>query len=270
MLDVINTIDRDDLRDQVRNAPAYPHFKIDNFLDAAFAEEVHTSFPTFDEVAAMGQGFSAVNERGKIQVTDSSNFSPPMLRLHEALASQEFLDLMSYAMDIPNLLADPELVGGGIHATRSRGHLDVHVDFNYIEERNLHRRMNILVFLNKDWEEEYGGCFEVWDQDVKTCHNTFLPVFNRCCAFATSDISYHGVTAVKCPEDRARQSFAAYYYTEEAPPHWTGEAHSTIFKARPDEKLKGAVLMPAENAKRGMRKAFRRVKSGIKKVVKKG
>ena len=72
------------------------------------------------------------------------------------------------------------------------------------------------------------------------------------------------MTAVKCPEGRARKSFAAYYYTKEAPAHWTGEAHSTIFKARPDEVLKGNVLMPLEKAKRRLQEAF----SGLKKKIK--
>ena len=119
--------------------------------------------------------------------------------------------------DIPNLLADPELVGGGMHQTGPRGHLDVHIDFNFIPERSLHRRLNILVYFNKDWKREWGGEIELWDEHVKTCVHSFSPLFNRCVVFETNEVSYHGVTAVKCPEDRSRKSFAAYYYTKEAP-----------------------------------------------------
>src|SRR6202042_3254254 len=114
-----------------------------------------------------------------------------------------------------------------------RGRLDVHVDFNYIADRRLHRRLNILIYLNKDWRPEWGGEIELWDPEVKVRHASLSPAFNRCVVFATSDVSYHGVTAVRCPEGRVRKSFAAYYYTREAPPHWTGEGHSTLFKARP-------------------------------------
>lgn len=212
----------------------------------------------------MGRSFAAVNERGKVQITNSKVFAEPIRRLHEELASPEFLDLMSYALDVPGLMADPELVGGGIHETGPRGHLDVHVDFNYIEERDLHRRANILVYMNKNWKPEWGGNIELWDKDVKKCHHSFSPIFNRCVVFATNEISYHGVTAVKCPEGVMRKSFAAYYYTKEAPAGWTGEKHSTIFKARPNERLKKYLLMPGEKAKRTMQSTVQKLKRTLK------
>lgn len=261
---VIRPVDREALRATVRAAKPFPHFSIDNFLEEGFAEECLASFPSFDQASKLGRSFATVNERNKIQITDSTKFPPAILRLHEALASQEWLDFMSYVMDIPKLLADPEMVGGGIHETGPRGHLDVHVDFNYIEERQLHRRINILVYFNKDWKPEWGGNIELWDTDVKVCHHSFMPIFNRCVVFETSDISYHGVSAVKCPEGVSRKSFAGYYYTKEAPAHWTGESHSTIFRARPDEKLKGTVLMPAEKLSRSVKGAIRTIKRKVK------
>ncbi len=115
--------------------------------------------------------------------------------------------------------------------------------------RELHRRLYILIYFNKDWQPEYGGNIVLWDEHVKVCHHSFSPIFNRCVVFETNEVSYHGVTAVKCPPGQARKSFAAYYYTKEAPAHWTGVAHSTIFKARPDEVIKGNVMMPLEKAR---------------------
>lgn len=250
MLSLINPIDRDALRRRVREAVPFPHFCIDNFLDPEFAERVHAAFPSFEEATRVGRSFAAVNERGKIQMTDSGAFAEPIRALNEALASAEFLDLLGEVFEIPNLLADEQLVGGGLHQTGPRGHLDVHVDFNYIKDRDLHRRLNILLYLNKDWPESWGGQVELWDRDVRVRHHAFTPIFNRCVVFATSEISYHGVTAVRCPEGQSRKSFAAYYYTREAPAGWTGEAHSTIFRARPNEILKGKVLMPLERTKR--------------------
>jgi Rps23 Pro-64 3,4-dihydroxylase Tpa1-like proline 4-hydroxylase len=261
---LINPIDRDALRARVRQAAPFPHFCIDQFLEAEFAEQVYQAFPSFEEAARIGRSFSAVNEKGKIQVTDASKFAGPIAELNRALAAPEFLDLLSSAFEIPRLLPDEELVGGGMHQTGPRGHLDVHVDFNYIEERQLHRRLNILVYFNKDWKPEWGGNIELWDKDVKVCHHSFSPIFNRCVVFQTSEISYHGVTAVQCPEDRTRKSFAAYYYTKETPQSWNGEIHSTNFKARPDEVLKGNVLMPLEKAGNRLRSAV----AGIKRKIK--
>ncbi len=264
---IINPIDRDALRTRVRQASPFPHFKIDEFLDPAFAQSVLEAFPSFDQALKVGTSFNAVNEYKKVQVTDSSLFAEPIAQLNQALAAPEFLELMGYVFDIPNLVADDQLFGGGIHQTGPRGHLDVHIDFNYIEDRALHRRLNILVYFNKDWREEWGGNIELWDKDVKVCQHSFVPIFNRCVVFATNEISFHGVTAVKCPPGMSRKSFAAYYYTKEAPAHWTGESHTTIFKARPDELVKGQVLMPIESAKRSVVKAFRGLKKKIKQTL---
>jgi hypothetical protein len=261
---IIRPIDRDELRQRVRSSTPFPNFCIDNFLDGEFAQRVLDAFPTFEEASKLGRSFDAVNERRKIQVTDASTFAEPIAELNRALAAPEFLDLLSYVFEIPSLLADEQLDGGGIHQTGSRGLLDVHIDFNYLGLRELHRRLNILIYFNKDWDPAWGGNIELWDKDVKVCHHSFSPVFNRCVVFETSDISYHGVTAVKCPDDRTRKSFAAYYYTKEAPPGWNGDVHSTVFKARPDEVIKGKVLMPLEKAQRRLREVAREVKRKIK------
>jgi hypothetical protein len=260
----INPIDRDELVERVRTSSPVKNFCIDNFLDESFAESVLAAYPTFEEAMKVGTSFAAVNEKKKVQLTDSSTFAEPVAELNRQLASPEFLGLLSEVFEMPNLLADEQLVGGGIHQTGSRGHLDVHVDFNYIAERDLHRRLNILVYFNKNWKPEWGGNIELWDADVKHCHHSFSPIFNRCVVFETNEISFHGVTAVKCPEGQSRKSFAAYYYTREAPAHWNGVAHSTIFRARPDEILKGNVMMPLENAKRKLIGTLRGIKQKLK------
>ena len=92
-------------------------------------------------------------------------------------------------------------------------------------------------------------------------------MFNRACGFVTSEISYHGVTPVNCPPGSARKSFAVYYYTKEAPQGWDGVKHSTVFKARPDEWLKGNVLMPFEESLNLLKTVSQKVKGEIKKVV---
>jgi hypothetical protein len=261
---IIKPLDRDALRDRVRQATPFPSLCIDGLLDEGFAHRVADAFPSFEQAAAMGRQFAALNERGKVQVTDSSLFPEPVAELNRALASAEFREILSHAFEIPDLLEDDRLTGGGMHQTGPQGHLDVHVDFNYVPDQQLHRRLNILVYFNRDWKPEWGGEVELWDKDVKVRHHAFLPVFNRCVIFATSKISYHGVTAVTCPPGNTRKSFAAYYYTREAPANWDGKAHSTIFKARPDEVLKGRVLMPAEKMRHWLRSTLRDAKKLIK------
>lgn len=261
----INQFDIEQLKHCVSTAEPFPFFHIDNFLSLDFADAVLESFPTYGDAIKLGMSFNAVNEKGKVQVTDRKTFAPAVRELNDVLASQEWLDILSYVMDIPKLLSDDQLTGGGIHQTGPRGHLDVHVDFNYIADRELHRRLNILVYFNKDWQSAWGGNVELWDKDVKVCRHSFLPVFNRCVVFETNEISFHGVTAVQCPEGMSRKSFAAYYYTKEAPVGWDGTSHSTIFKARPDEVAKKLVAMPLEKLSRAVQGQVRGIKDSIKK-----
>lgn len=267
MSSVIQPIDRDALREQFQTAQPFPSFSIDGFLDPEFAMSVAKTYPTYACARTMGQEFSAVNERLKVQITDSAKFPAPVKTLSDALASPEFLADLEYITGIPNLLADPELAGGGMHLSGPGGRLDVHVDFNYLADRALHRRLNILVYLNPQWEDGWGGYVELWDRSVSHCVQAFKPVFNRCVVFQTSQISFHGVTPVTCPVHELRRSFAAYYYTKEAPEGWDGTEHSTIFRARPNEKLRGSILMPAEAAKRAAVETVQRGKRWLKRAI---
>jgi Rps23 Pro-64 3,4-dihydroxylase Tpa1-like proline 4-hydroxylase len=207
-----------------------------------------------------------VNEQRKVQITDSKKFPDPVKRLNEAISAPAFLADLEYITGIPRILADEQLAGGGMHVTGAGGRLDVHVDFNLIEDRRLFRRLNILLYLNPVWNEAWGGHIELWDKNVRNCQYRCVPALNRCLLFETSDISYHGVARVTAPADVARQSFAAYYYTREAPPGWTGTVHSTIFRARPDEKLRGLVQMPVEKLRRGLAEKIKQSKRLVKSL----
>jgi Rps23 Pro-64 3,4-dihydroxylase Tpa1-like proline 4-hydroxylase len=90
----------------------------------------------------------------------------------------------------------------------------VHADFNRHEKLNLDRRLNLLLYLNRDWKEEYGGHLQLWTRDMGRCVVKVLPVFNRCVVFSTTDFSYHGhPDPLTCPPGRTRKSIAMYYYT---------------------------------------------------------
>lgn len=263
-----NLIDINRLSKENVNEDPVSNFCLDNFLEADFANEVYDAFPSYKEALKVGTQFAAVNEKYKVQVTDSKHFPKPILELHELLASDDFVAKVGGMLNIPHLLADSDLQGGGIHETNSGGHLDVHIDFNYVKQKQWHRRVNILLYFNKHWKEEYGGYFELWDKDVKNRKHFFAPKFNRACGFATGETSWHGVTPITCPTDMVRKSFAVYYYTKEAPEGWGGTQHSTIFKARPEEWMKGKVVMPMEDAMRSTKDKISSIKSSIKSIIK--
>jgi Rps23 Pro-64 3,4-dihydroxylase Tpa1-like proline 4-hydroxylase len=259
---MIRPLDRERLRQEFNSAQPFRFFVVDNFLDDGVAQRVFDSYPSFDEALKAGRQFKAVNELRKVQITERTKFSPIVDELGQAIQSPQFLADLSYITGINNLLGDNEFEGGGMHLTGPGGRLDVHVDFNYIEGRKMHRRLNLLLYLNPVWEDAWGGHIELWDRDVKNRAHRYLPVANRCLIFETSNISFHGVAPIT-EQGAVRRSFAAYFYTKEAPPHWQGVPHSTIFKARPDERFRGYVLMPLEKVRSF---AHQRIRGTAKKV----
>jgi Rps23 Pro-64 3,4-dihydroxylase Tpa1-like proline 4-hydroxylase len=260
--------DREALRSQWRAASPFPFFRIENFIAPEFLKSVVGAYPTYEQARVLGgQEFDAVNEKLKIQVTDSGKFPAPVKQLADVLSSPEFLSDLEFITGIPKLQADPTYGGGGMHLTNKSGRLDVHVDFNFHDQIQLFRRLNILIYLNPVWEDSWGGKIELWDKEVTTCVHSLSPILNRCVVFETSDISWHGVTPLHCPQEMTRKSFAAYYYTREAPAGWDGVKHSTIFRPRPTEAFRGAVLMPAEQMKRNAGKFLVSAKQAVRKFL---
>jgi hypothetical protein len=258
--DYLNPIDAAELAAQYRGARPFPYFATDAFLRPEFAEAVCRAYPDYEQARKLGKEFGALNERLKVQITDPKRMPDPVARLSEVLASQAFLGVLERVTGIPRLLADPQLRGGGMHLVGPGGRLDVHVDFNIQRDTQWFRRLNILVFLNEQWERSWGGCLELWNSDVTRREHEQMPLHNRCLVFETSESSYHGVAPVTCPEGVTRQSFAAYYYTAEAPAQWSGAYHTTVFKPRPGEWWRHTVGRPAERLRRMMRRGGARLR----------
>ncbi|MBI1224865.1 MAG: 2OG-Fe(II) oxygenase [Bacteroidetes bacterium] len=154
------------------------------------------------------------------------------------LNSQPFLEFLQNLTGIEEtLVPDPYFEGGGCHQIKSGGFLKVHVDFHKHKMMGLDRRVNVLVYLNEDWDEAWGGHFELWEKDMSKCVTRIAPFFNRMAIFSTTDFSWHGhPDALACPPDRSRKSLALYYYTNGRPDSEVSEANrqriTTTFAAR--------------------------------------
>jgi hypothetical protein len=213
----------------------FPYMVFDNFLPEAAAEAALRDFPQpkqltwtkFDNPNEKKLAFDSVEKlpQGDRDVLLFLN-SRPMLKFLETLTG------------IKGIVPDPYFEGGGLHQIIPGGKLGVHADFNLHPRLNLDRRINVLIYLNKDWKEEYGGHFELWNRDMTQAEQKILPLFNRCAIFSTTSWSYHGhPNPLMCPPDRTRKSIATYYYTNGRPEEEAGDAHSTLFVARPGEVL---------------------------------
>lgn len=212
----------------------FANIYFDDFFNAGMLEKVLEEFPDLEKKPDL-----EYEELGQVKRATQGEyrFAEHTKAFAHFLNSQPFLEFLTNLTGIPTILPDPYFEGGGFHQILPGGFLKIHADFNKHRWSKLDRRLNVLVYLNKDWEEEWGGHFELWDKKMQGCKKKLLPVFNRLAIFSTTDFSYHGhPDPLQCPAGRSRKSFALYYYTNGRPVEEINEGledHSTIFKARP-------------------------------------
>ena len=234
--EVLNRLDElaDANAQKYRTAKPFPHIVIDDFLPAKELEAVLSHFPDPDQLKWIK--FNNPDEK-KLAFSSVEKLPAVPREFLLFLNSSPVLQFLERLTGIEGLISDPYYTGGGLHQIEKGGKLEVHADFNKFEKLNLDRRLNLLIYLNKDWKEEYGGHLELWDQSMTACEEKVLPVFNRCVVFSTTSTSYHGhPTPLTCPPDRTRKSIATYYYSNGRPEEEISESHSTLFKSRPGAK----------------------------------
>ncbi len=221
-----------------QNKP-FPNMYVDNFFDEAFLESVLAEFP---DVSKLKDNIHYANpNEDKYATKGEYPFGEKTKQLVHFLNSQPFLEFLQQVTGIQEtLIPDPYFEGGGFHEIKPGGYLKLHVDFHKHRSMHLDRRLNLLIYLNKDWEEAYGGHFELWEKDMSACVVKILPVFNRIAMFSTTDDSWHGhPNPLTCPPDRSRKSLALYYYTNGRPEHEINASDknriTTTFKGRKGE-----------------------------------
>lgn len=221
---------------QYRENQPYPHIGIDNFFDEKVIQDLTIDYPVASDPAWKRASFDPKYEEAKLSL-DRIEQLPPSIRIFiEALNSAVFLRFLERLTGISDLIPDPYLAGGGLHMIPRGGHLGVHADFNFHKKFRLDRRLNLLLYLNQNWQAEWGGELELWDKDVTTKVKGYLPVANRVVVFSTTDTSFHGhPSPLNCPKGTYRRSIALYYYSNGRPAEEQSAYHSTVFKARPDD-----------------------------------
>jgi hypothetical protein len=214
------------LADTYRTAAPFPHIVVDDFFPESLLDEVLREFPGVDDDAWWR--FDDDRER-KLGSPDHSLMGPTTQRLFAMLNGPDFVDFLSELTGIHGLVPDPHLFGGGLHQIEPGGFLRVHADFNLHPVTRLERRLNVLLYLNRNWHESWGGSLELWAPDMSSCVEQIPPSFNRCVVFSTTDNSFHGHPApLMCPAGTTRRSLALYYYSIPSAPAMVQE-HNTIF-----------------------------------------
>ena len=199
------------------NANPFPFIIIDDSFSKEFLNEVLNQFPNLTEQKKT-TNYDNKNEV-KFANNQYKNFPNNIKKLFDFLNSDFFLNFLQRITNIQEkLIPDFELNGGGLHEIKKGGLLKIHSDFNKHPSLDLDRRLNVLIYLNKDWKEEYGGHLEFWDKEMTSCREKVLPIFNKMVIFSTTDNSNHGhPDPLNCPDNMSRKSIATYYYTKGRP-----------------------------------------------------
>jgi len=237
----------DSMAARFRDAEPFPHIVIDDFLTGEFVSQLNRNFPDFSVKKKSGSTHIPVvlpdgseAQLGKEWLSREQLVSLLYRRLYWELNSNPFVSLLEKVTGIPGLLADPHLAGGGVHNTSPGGYLKVHSDFNKHPQYGLDRRLNLLIYLNEDWLDEYGGHLELWTKDMGSCVQKIAPIAGRCVIFRTTSTSFHGHPhPLACPPDRSRRSIALYYYSNGRPPEEDSREHGTLWQDLPGQVGQG-------------------------------
>src|SRR5215510_7244770 len=228
------------LRNVYRQNRPIPHILLEDFVDPELARRAMKEFPAASTEA--WTHYEHQNEN-KLGMTDRRFFPPALGRLVDQFNSQAFVSWLSELTGISGLEADSSLEGAGLHQSVRGGFLNVHTDFSHHHYRkNWRRRINLILYLNEGWREDWGGAIELWDEKMRRCEAKYPPLFNHVLIFNTDAKSFHGFPEpLSCPPHTARKSLALYYYTIEDRPR--PAVRSTDYRPRPNDGLGKSLLI---------------------------
>jgi Rps23 Pro-64 3,4-dihydroxylase Tpa1-like proline 4-hydroxylase len=222
-----------------KNSLPFPHIVIDNFLEEKIAETAYNELSGFDKWYYDPTDYSKLAQQNKFFMP-SPNYKEDLelmkkdsvtaFQILQFLNSDITLRFLEKLTGIKNLIPDPTFSGGGYHKIKAGGKLAIHADYNIHPHTKLHRRINLLVYLNPNWIEEWGGNLELWNKNLTEKTHAIAPMFNRAVIFNITDDAYHGhPEPLSCPDNQARYSMALYYFTEDRPEEEKNSEHSALW-----------------------------------------
>lgn len=219
-----------EIKAEYQSKKPFRYIMFENFFQPDKAEIILKNYPTIKD--GKWEGTTYLDQKNKFQKTKFDQNSV-MDKVFKELNSTEFLNWLQDVTEVEDtLLGDKDLFGGGLHQSTNGAFLNVHVDYNIHPQTKYHRRLNVLVYMNKDWKDEYEGHLELWDlsNNQKNLIGKYAPTFNRCIIFETNEISFHGhPKPLKTPADVNRKSIATYYYTQTRPSDEIANDHNTVY-----------------------------------------
>ena len=126
----------------------FPHIVIDNFLPESLLYQILEEFP--DPQKITWKKFNSSAEK-KLASTSELQMGDRTRGLLYQLNSSTFVNFLEELTGIKGIIPDPHFVGGGLHQIQRGGYLKIHADFNRHKRLHLDRRLNLLIYLNKDY-----------------------------------------------------------------------------------------------------------------------
>ncbi len=203
--------EKDRFREQFVAGKPYPHVVIDNFFDPEVLDRVMADFPS-----QSGRDWIKYDTENEIKQTsrgiaDLSAFTQAFFMQICAEPMMKFLREVTGHQD---LVPDPLFHGGGLHESFRGGWLNVHVDWTQHPVLPLARRLNLIIYLNRDWDPAWGGALDLCDHVTKHADTQVVPIFNRAVIFETNDQTLHGFPEpLTCPVDHSRKSISLFYWS---------------------------------------------------------
>ena len=193
----------------------YKHLVIDNFFEEELIEECYKNFPDISDNSWEFANDKDIEIKYRSKWTSEFDIPEGVIDVVRIMNGADFLRSVSEIFNIKKLVPDSYFTGGGLNVTKKGGLLDVHVDGNYQDATGLNRRLNALLYLNKNWTKNFGGEFGLYDHKGEKCLKKIEPIFNRLVIFDTHDSSWHGLPdPVKFHEYNQRKRILLYYYTK--------------------------------------------------------
>jgi len=213
-----------------RAGDPFPHVVLDGVLTPDAFARAAAEFPAIED--EFWKGYLHVNET-KYSNTEPDTWGRTLHDVAQEFCGPRFVSYLERLTGIEDLIPDWSMDGGGLHQTLRGGHLNIHADFTtHHTHEHWARRVNILLYLNTEWQEDWGGLLELWDRDMTAAQARVAPAGNRMLVFSTGEDTFHGhPDGLTCPPDVARRSMALYYFTEEA----EVRRRATNYQARPGE-----------------------------------
>lgn len=223
----------DSLKESYKSAKPFPNIAIDDVLTQVGLQDVLGCYPNVED--EFWTHYIHYNEK-KHGLAKWEHIPPKIQDLIHEFQSKEFICWLESLTGIDNLIPDPKMEGAGLHQTKKGGFLNIHADFTvHPKNKNWQRRVNVLLYLNENWKDEYEGFLELWNSNMSLCETKIAPIANRLAIFSTGEKTFHGYPSpIQCPENIARKSIALYYYTQGGTP----KKSSTIYMARPQDGSK--------------------------------